>query len=96
MSYPVPSFSYLKTFTPMTRSDYDKMSSYKRRVYRMQYAYSQLSPYKRRLFKEFNEKAAAYYSLPNRPDRSSPLQKFNRHWGTILLNKDRKDASFLP
>ena len=53
--YPIPDFTYLKTFTAMKRSDYDKMSPYKRRVYKMQYAYSQLSPYKRRQFTEFNK-----------------------------------------
>ena len=26
--YPIPDFTYLKTFTPMKRSDYDKMSPY--------------------------------------------------------------------
>ena len=95
--YPIPNFTYLKTFTPMKRSDYDKMSPYKRRVYKMQYAYSQLSPYKRRQFTEFNKNAAEYYALPNRPRFDSELSKFPRHWGTILLgNPTTIKPTYLP
>ncbi len=97
MSFPIPDFSYLKTFTPIKRSDYDKMSPYKRRVYRMQYAYSKLTPYKRRKFTEFNKKAAEYYALDNRPRFDDPRSKFKRHWGTVLLGnpKDIK-PTFIP
>ena len=95
--YPIPDFTYLKTFTPMKRSDYDKMTAYKRRVYKMQYAYSQLSRYKRRRFEEFNKKAAEYYALPNRPRFDSELSKFPRHWGTILLgNPTTIKPTYLP
>tara|TARA_A100001015_G_C14680031_1_gene590320 strand:+ start:388 stop:684 length:297 start_codon:yes stop_codon:yes gene_type:complete len=97
MGYPIPDFSYLKTFNPMKRSDYDKMSPYKRRVYKMQYAYSQLSPYNRRLFTEFNKKAAEYYALPNRPRYNDPRSKFPRHWGTILLgNPTTIKPTYIP
>ena len=97
MGYPIPDFSYLKTFNPMKRSDYDKMSPYKRRVYKMQYAYSQLSSYKRRQFAEFNKKAAEYYALSDRPRYNDSRSKFPRHWGTILLGNPKTiKAPYLP